>query len=58
LMGYTANGLRLVGFEKRNSVLMYNLGCNGIGILPAIWGGLRISNLLNGEKSESLFDPK
>lgn len=58
LMGYTANGLRLVGFEKRNPVLMYNLGCNGIGILPAIWGGLRISNLLNGEKTESLFDPK
>lgn len=57
LMGYTANGLRMVGFEKRNKTLMYNLGCNGIGILPAIWGGKRIADLLNGDSSVSLFDP-
>ena len=57
LMGYTANGLRMVGFEKRNPVLMYNLGCNGIGILPSIWGGKRIADLLNGDRTVSLFDP-
>lgn len=57
LMGYTANGLRMVGFEKRNTALMYNLGCNGIGILPAIWGAKRIADLLNGDTSVSLFDP-
>ncbi len=57
LMGYTQNGLRMVGFEKRHPVLMYNLGCNGIGILPAIWGAKRIADLLNGDTSVSLFDP-
>ncbi len=58
LMGYTSNGLRLVGFDNREDKLMYNLGCNGIGILPAIWGGKRIANLLNGDTAESLFDPR
>ncbi len=58
LMGYTENGLRMVGFEPKNHTLMYNLGCNGIGIMPAIWGGKRIASLLNGDKSKSLFDPK
>lgn len=58
LMGYTSNGLRLVGFEPRNKVLMYNLGCNGIGLLPSIWGGKRIASLLNGDTSQSLFDPR
>jgi len=58
LMGYTADGLRLVGFDNREEKLMYNLGCNGIGILPAIWGGKRIADLLNGDTTESLFDPR
>ncbi len=58
LMGYTANGLRLVGFEPKNHTLMYNLGCNGVGIMPAIWAGKRIASLLNGDTSKSLFDPK
>lgn len=58
LMGYTADGVRLVGFEPKNHVLLYNLGCNGIGIMPAIWGGKRIANLLNGDTSKSLFDPR
>ncbi len=58
LMGYTADGLRLVGYDNRETRLMYNLGCNGIGILPAIWGGKRISDLLNGDTTESLFDPR
>lgn len=58
LMGYTNNGVRMVGFEKRNSLIMYNLGCNGVGILPAVWSAVRISNLLLGDMSVSMFDPK
>ncbi|OGY84777.1 MAG: hypothetical protein A3F54_03265 [Candidatus Kerfeldbacteria bacterium RIFCSPHIGHO2_12_FULL_48_17] len=59
LMGYTPNGLRCVGFEPRNPVLMYNLGCNGVGILPSIFGGKRIALLLQGRKlSPSIFDPR
>ncbi len=57
LMGYTPNGIRRIGFEKRNSVLLYNLGCNGTGILPSIYGGKRIRQLLNGEQlGASIFD--
>jgi len=58
LMGYTDNGLRMVGFEKKNKLLMYNLGCNGVGLLPAIWSSTRIVALLKGDTSESLFDPQ
>lgn len=58
LMGYTPNGIRRVGFEPRNPVLLYNLGCNGVGILPSIYGGKRISQILHGEAlSPSIFDP-
>lgn len=59
LMGYTKSRVRLIGEEPKNSVLMYNLGCNGIGILPSIYGGKRISQIIQGEKLEpSIFDPK
>ncbi|MHB1316509.1 MAG: NAD(P)/FAD-dependent oxidoreductase [Minisyncoccota bacterium] len=58
LMGYTTNGIRLIGFETKNTVLMYNIGCNGIGILPSIFGGKRITNLLNGDTKDMIFDPK
>lgn len=58
LMGYTANGIRCVGVEPCNSVLLYNLGCNGVGILPSIAGGERIGRILAGEKlKKSIFDP-
>jgi glycine/D-amino acid oxidase-like deaminating enzyme len=57
LMGYTKNRVRLIGPEPKNSSLLYNLGCNGIGILPSIYGGKRISQILSGEKlTESIFD--
>lgn len=57
LMGYTRNGVRLIGFEPCNQRLLYNLGCNGIGILPSIYGGYRLSQLLRNEKvEESMFD--
>ncbi|PIN75528.1 hypothetical protein COV18_03160 [Candidatus Woesearchaeota archaeon CG10_big_fil_rev_8_21_14_0_10_37_12] len=59
LMGYTKTKLRIVGFEPCNSVLLYNLGCNGVGILPSIYGAKRIADLLTKKKAEStIFDPK
>lgn len=58
LMGYTNNGLRLIGPDQRNKRLLYNLGCNGVGILPAIYGGLRIAQYLRGDAlPPSIFDP-
>ena len=59
LMCYTPNMLRRIGFEPKNNVLLYNLGCNGVGILPSIYGGKRIGQLLNGKKlPPSIFDPE
>jgi len=58
VMGYTATGVRLIGAEPRNPVLLYNLGCNGVGFLPSIAGGNRIARLLRGERlAPSIFDP-
>jgi len=57
LMGYTRSGIRMVGPEPKNPVLLYNLGCNGIGILPALYGATKIVRHLSGEDVEiSLFD--
>ncbi len=59
LMGYTTNRVRLVGPEPCNPVLMYNLGCNGVGLLPSIYGGRRIADILAGKEVEkSIFDPR
>jgi glycine/D-amino acid oxidase-like deaminating enzyme len=59
LMGYTRNRIRLIGEEKKNPVLMYNLGCNGVGILPSIFGGKRITDMIAGKKIvPMIFDPK
>lgn len=59
LMGFTQNGIRMIGFEPLNPVLLYNLGCNGVGILPSIYGASRISQLLRGDNLPvSIFDPK
>ena len=58
LMAYTPNGIRRIGPEPCNPALMYNLGCNGVGILPSIYGGKRISEFLAGkELPQSIFDP-
>ncbi len=58
LMGYTPNGVRRIGVEPCHSSLLYNLGCNGVGILPAIFGGQRIAEFLQGKKvAPSIFDP-
>lgn len=57
LMAYTQNGVRLIGPEPKNSTLLYNLGCNGIGILPSVYGGKRISDFIAGnETKKSIFD--
>lgn len=57
LMGYTKNGIRLIGPEPKNKTLLYNLGCNGVGILPSVYGGKRISEIFLKEKVEkSIFD--
>ena len=59
LLGYTNTGLRMIGEEPLNKILMYNLGCNGIGIMPSIYGAERIAKILNNEKlGESIFDPR
>lgn len=58
LMGYTPGGIRRIGAEPCNPVLLYNLGCNGVGILPSIYGGKRVARILGGEVPErSIFDP-
>ncbi len=59
LMGYTPNGIRLVGEESRNKNLLYNLGCNGVGLLPSIVGGFRIARIIRGDTlPASIYDPK
>jgi glycine/D-amino acid oxidase-like deaminating enzyme len=58
IMGYTSSGLRWVGQDPQYPRLWYNLGCNGVGILPAISGGEKIAKLMSGEAPpSSLFDP-
>ncbi len=57
LMGYTKNGVRMVGPEPQNPILLYNLGCNGVGILPSVMGGRVVARHVAGEKmAPSIFD--
>lgn len=59
LMGYTRTGLRLIGPDPDNKNILYNLGCNGIGILPSVYGAKRIAKFIMRKKlSPSVFDPK
>ena len=59
LMGYTPSGVRVIGEEPKNRALLYNLGCNGVGILPSIYGAKRISDILSKKPIEKMiFDPK
>lgn len=58
LMGYTPNSIRCIGPDPMNQVLLYNLGCNGIGILPSIYGGKKISDHIGHKPvSRTIFDP-
>lgn len=59
LMGYNGGGIRVVGTHPRHPGLHYNLGCNGVGFLPSIYGGDRVARLLAGEHlTPSIFDPR
>ncbi len=59
LMGYTPNRVRCVGFEPCRKSLLYNLGCNGIGLMPSMYGGWKIAQLLRGTDDDvRLFDPQ
>ena len=59
LMGYNDGGVRVVGVHPRHPRLHYNLGCNGVGFLPSIYGGERIAHSLAGTQlGPSIFDPR
>jgi glycine/D-amino acid oxidase-like deaminating enzyme len=59
LMGYMPGMVRVVGAHPRHPELLYNLGCNGVGFLPSIFGGQRIAQILGGEDlGPSIFDPR
>jgi len=59
LMGYTTSMIRLIGPDPIYPNLYYNLGCNGVGILPSIYGGKRIQNYLAKDNVKpSIFDTK
>ena len=59
LMGYNDCGIRIVGAHPRHNRLLYNLGCNGVGFLPSIYGGHRVARILAGENpARSIFDPR
>ena len=59
LMGYTPSMIRLIGPDPHYPNLSYNLGCNGVGILPSIYAGKRIGNYLAGHSLKpSIFDTK
>ncbi len=57
VMGYTRNMLRMVGVDPASSRIYYNLGCNGVGLLPSIFGGKKVAKQIAGEKFDpSIFD--
>ncbi len=58
LMGYMDGRVRVIGAHPRHPRLLYNLGCNGVGVLPSIHGGRQVSRLIAGERlPRSIFDP-
>lgn len=57
IMGYTKNMLRMVGPDPSYPNLYYNLGCNGVGLMPSIFAGSKVARQIAGEKFEpSIFD--
>jgi len=59
LMGYTTSMIRLIGPDPAYPHLYYNLGCNGVGILPSIYAGKRIGSYLAADPlTPSIFDTK
>jgi glycine/D-amino acid oxidase-like deaminating enzyme len=57
VMGYTRNMLRMVGPDPSYPNLYYNLGCNGVGLLPSIFAGSKVARQIKGESfDKSIFD--
>lgn len=57
LMGYTKNYVRMIGPDPSHPELLYNLGCNGIGILPSLLGAKRVTDFVSGTPVlPSMFD--
>lgn len=52
IMGYTANDLRWVHADQSIPHLYYNLGCNGIGIMPSVSAAKRIVALITNQPQE------
>ncbi len=46
LMAYTSDSLRLVGPDPEVKGLWYNLGCNGVGLLPSLVSGRKLARQL------------
>lgn len=45
-MGYTMDGIRLIGPDPLVKGLWYNTACNGVGFLPSIVGGKKVAEQL------------
>lgn len=59
LMGYNDSRIRVVGAHPSWPRLLYNLGCNGVGFLPSIFGAHRLAQSLAGAAlAPSIFDPR
>lgn len=57
VMGYTKNMIRMIGPDPSVGRLYYNLGCNGVGLLPSIFGGNKVARQIAGEEfAPSIFD--
>lgn len=58
VMAYSESKLRVIASEPRNPVLLHNLGCNGVGSLPSIYGGDRVTRFLRAKAVEpSVLEP-
>jgi glycine/D-amino acid oxidase-like deaminating enzyme len=59
LMGYNDSKLRVVGAHPNHGRLLYNLGCNGVGFLPSIYGAHHLARHLDGDNlPPTVFDPR
>ncbi len=59
LMWYTSTYLRMIWPDKKVPRIMYNLWCNGQGIVLSVFWWWKISQFLLGHVSEdSIFDPE
>lgn len=49
LMGYTKNGTRIIGAHPDHAQLLFNIGCNGIGLLQSVMSANALARELMGE---------